>query len=105
MKRVIFGLTVSSSWGNGHAPLWRGLIAALTARGHRVVFFERDQPFYASHRDLLELPAGAALTGLERLFGARHTAPLYGSVDPRVHFPVPAREHYRGDLSLLGTRA
>jgi len=26
MKLVIFGLSVSSSWGNGHATLWRGLI-------------------------------------------------------------------------------
>lgn len=24
MKIVVFGLTVSSSWGNGHATLWRG---------------------------------------------------------------------------------
>lgn len=36
MKLVIFGLTVSSSWGNGHATLWRGLIRALAARGHDV---------------------------------------------------------------------
>ena len=60
MKLVIFGLTVSSSWGNGHATLWRGLIDALAARGHEVVFFERDQPFYAAHRDMPELP-GARL--------------------------------------------
>lgn len=58
MKLVIFGLTVSSSWGNGHATLWRGLIAALARRGHRVVFFERDMPYYAQHRDLTALPAG-----------------------------------------------
>jgi spore maturation protein CgeB len=58
MKIVIFGLTVSSSWGNGHATLWRGLCRALGARGHRVVFFERDVPYYAAHRDLWELPAG-----------------------------------------------
>lgn len=25
MKFVIFGLTISSSWGNDHATLWRGL--------------------------------------------------------------------------------
>ena len=61
MKFVLFGLTVSSSWGNGHATLWRGLIRALTARGHRVVFFERDQPFYAVHRDLSDLGEGATL--------------------------------------------
>jgi spore maturation protein CgeB len=58
MKLVVFGLTVSSSWGNGHATLWRGLIKALTARGVEVVFFERDVPYYARHRDLCELPAG-----------------------------------------------
>jgi spore maturation protein CgeB len=58
MKLVVFGLSVSSSWGNGHATLWRGLIRALAASGHRVVFFERDAPYYASHRDLTELPGG-----------------------------------------------
>lgn len=55
MKLVIFGLTVSSSWGNGHATLWRGLIRALSKRGHAVVFFEKDVPYYASHRDLSQM--------------------------------------------------
>ncbi len=58
MKLVIFGLTISSSWGNGHATLWRGLCHALARRGHRVTFFERDVPYYAAHRDLTELSAG-----------------------------------------------
>jgi spore maturation protein CgeB len=58
MKLVIFGLTISSSWGNGHATLWRGLCRALIARGHRVVFFERDVPYYAGTRDLWEIPGG-----------------------------------------------
>ena len=58
MKLVVFGLTVSSSWGNGHATLWRGLIRALGRRGWEVTFFERDTPFYAAHRDLSELPFG-----------------------------------------------
>ena len=61
MKLVIFGLSVSSSWGNGHATLWRGLVRGLTARGHDVVFFERDVPYYASNRDLFELPPGGEL--------------------------------------------
>lgn len=56
MKLVVFGLSVTSAWGNGHATLWRGLIRALARRGHRVIFFERDQPYYAAHRDLVELP-------------------------------------------------
>jgi spore maturation protein CgeB len=55
MKLVVFGLTVSSSWENGHAALWRGLINALERRGHDVVFFERDTPHYAQNRDLTDL--------------------------------------------------
>ena len=58
MKLVVFGLAVSSSWGNGHAVLWRALIRALAAQGHRTVFFERDVPWYAEHRDLTEIEGG-----------------------------------------------
>jgi spore maturation protein CgeB len=58
MKLVIFGLTISSSWGNGHATLWRGLCRALHQRGHEIVFFERDVPYYAAHRDLFSLSGG-----------------------------------------------
>jgi spore maturation protein CgeB len=195
MKLVIFGLTVSSSWGNGHATLWRGLISALVSAGHRVVFFEQDLPFYAPHRDLTGLPPGGklvlyrsweevlpqaraelrdadvgmvtsycpdgvaasrlvvdsrvpircfydmdtpitleraqrgepveyidpeglggfdlvlsftggrALEALRTVLGARRVAPLYGSVDPTVHYPVPPRSSFRGELSYLGTYA
>lgn len=55
MKLVVFGLTITSSWGNGHATLWRALCRALVRRGHRIVFFERDEPWYAGARDLTEL--------------------------------------------------
>lgn len=58
MKLVVFGLTISTSWGNGHATLWRGLTAALARLGHAITFFERDLPFYAPHRDLFEVPGG-----------------------------------------------
>ncbi|MDQ1473624.1 MAG: hypothetical protein QOJ99_5104 [Bryobacterales bacterium] len=61
MKLVIFGLSVSSSWGNGHATLWRGLCRSLGKYGHSVVFFERDVPWYSSSRDLTELPGGGEL--------------------------------------------
>lgn len=56
MKFTIFGLTISSSWGNGHATIWRGLCRALVRRGHRVFFFERDVPYYSSHRDYSGIP-------------------------------------------------
>jgi spore maturation protein CgeB len=58
MKLVIFGLTVSSSWGNGHAALLRGLCRALAERGHVIIFFERDVPYYREHRDLVNWRQG-----------------------------------------------
>ena len=192
MKLVIFGLTISSAWGNGHATLWRGLCRALSAAGHDIVFFERDAPYYAQHRDMsgaewcrlvlydewdqiarlgrrelsgadaaivtsycpdsraasdlvlssavarkvfydldspvtldcvargepvdylpeaglgafdlvLSYAGGEALTRLQRATGARTVEPLYGSVDPDVHRPVPPVPERRNDLSYLGT--
>jgi spore maturation protein CgeB len=192
VKLVVFGLSVSSSWGNGHATLWRGLIRALNKRGHQVIFFERDVPYYARHRDLSDPPwcklvlyrdwasvlptaekhlsdadvaiitsycpdavpaseevlssparvrcfydldtgvtisrlrdgekveylppdgladfdlvlsytGGNALRELKTRLGARHVAPLYGSVDPETHYPIAAVERFRSDLSYLAT--
>jgi spore maturation protein CgeB len=57
MRLAIFGLTISSSWGNGHATLWRGLCKSLVALGHEFVFFERDVPYYANTRDWASLPS------------------------------------------------
>lgn len=194
MKLVIFGLTISSSWGNGHATLWRGLCRALGERGHDVAFFEADRIYYATHRDLATLPGdgrlfvytdwrlgqeharreladadaiiitsyctdalkahalareigvplrvfydldtpvtldalrngpvdyigadglrdydlvlsytgGEALRELQSHLGARHVAPLYGSVDPAAHRPAPREERFACDLSYLGTYA
>src|SRR5881394_1519883 len=59
MKIVIFGLTISSSWGNGHATVWRSLCRQLIGRGHTIVFFERDVPYYAAHRDVSTIVGGA----------------------------------------------
>jgi spore maturation protein CgeB len=197
LKITIFGLTLSSSWGNGHATPYRALLRALGRRGHQVTFFEKDLPYYASRRDFsasecdfcrLELysdwesvraralaaatesdvvitasycPEGArindeilALTGPLRVFydldtpltlaglargdarheylradqmpgfdlylsftggrilpeledrwGVRRARPLYGCVDPDLHFWVAPREQYACDLSYMGTYA
>ena len=56
MRIVIFGLSVTSSWGNGHATTYRALLKGLHAAGHAVLFCERDVPWYASHRDLPDPP-------------------------------------------------
>lgn len=52
MKFTFFGLTVSSSWGNGHATPYRAILRALARMGHDVVFYEKDVPYYATRRDL-----------------------------------------------------
>lgn len=187
MRIVIFGLSVSSAWENGHATPWRSLIGALDAMGHHVVFFEQDTPHHRSHRDLVELggharlclyptwsdirafadatvreadvaivtsscpdgrdacdlvldsrvprrafydldtpltlgadasylPAeglrdfdivlsctgGRALDELRERLGAQVVAPLYASVDPKHHAPVPARTAWSAECSYLG---
>jgi spore maturation protein CgeB len=49
---VFLGLSLSSSWGNGHATTYRALLRGLAERGHRLLFLERDVPWYAAARDL-----------------------------------------------------
>ena len=52
MKIVIYGLTITSAWGNGHATTYRSLVKTLTRRGHRVLFIEKDVEWYRNNRDL-----------------------------------------------------
>jgi spore maturation protein CgeB len=58
MRMVFLGLSITSSWGNGHATTYRGLVRELCARGHDVLFLERDVPWYADNRDLPHPPYG-----------------------------------------------
>jgi spore maturation protein CgeB len=58
VRITILGLSITSSWGNGHATNYRALVAELERRGHDVLFLERDVPWYASQRDLPSPPYG-----------------------------------------------
>ena len=58
LRIAILGLSLSSSWGNGHATTYRGLVRELAAHGHDVLFLERDVPWYAANRDLPRPPHG-----------------------------------------------
>ncbi len=90
MKLVILGLSITSSWGNGHATTYRGLCRALAARGHRVVFFEWDAPWYSGkHRDL---PPRACDFADVRLF------PYWRSLRPELR-----RELFDADAVILGS--
>ena len=73
MRIAILGLSVTSSWGNGHATNYRALLRAMAERGHDVVFLERDVPWYAEHRDLPDPPHGRTVLygSLEELGASR----------------------------------
>jgi len=87
LKITIFGLTVSSTWGNGHATFYRAILRALARLGHSVTFYERDQSQFARHRDLPE----------SEEFGVR----LYARWDAVRHAAVEEAKH--SDVVLLGS--
>ncbi|MFL6373795.1 MAG: glycosyltransferase [Pyrinomonadaceae bacterium] len=78
MKIVFLGLSITSSWGNGHATTYRGLVRELAARGHDVLFLERDVTWYASNRDMPAPPFCRT--------------ELYGSLDELRAFENEVRE-------------
>jgi spore maturation protein CgeB len=84
--RCILGLSVTSSWGNGHATSYRALLRALAERGHDVLFLERDVPRHAAHRHLPRPPFGRT--------------ELYGSVADLGRFGA---EVHRADLVRVGS--
>lgn len=59
LRIVILGLSITSSWGNGHATTFRSLVRALCQRGHKVLFLERDTPWYGANRDPVQFPVGS----------------------------------------------
>jgi len=76
MNFVFLGLSITSSWGNGHATTYRGLIRELTQRGHDILFLERDVPWYADNRDAPRFPFAEvglyrSFAELKRLYSAR----------------------------------
>jgi spore maturation protein CgeB len=86
---VVLGLSLSSAWGNGHATTYRALLKALAARGHRILFLEREVPWYAEHRDLkdpdfctLSFYADVAALDSYRPAVARADAVMVGSYVP-----------------------
>jgi spore maturation protein CgeB len=87
LRIVILGLSITSSWGNGHATTYRALVRELVRRGHDVLFLERDQPWYAQHRDLPQPPYG-------------RTALYDDLADLAARF---AGEVRRSDLAIVGS--
>jgi spore maturation protein CgeB len=87
LDTVILGLTITSSWGNGHATTYRGLVRELTGRGHHVLFLERDKPWYADNRDMPTPPFG-------------RTALYRGVADLKRRFTSNIRD---ADLVIVGS--
>ena len=80
MRIVVLGLSLSSSWGNGHATTYRALLGALADRGHDILFLERDVPWYAANRDLEAMP-GVALALYPDLAGLAAWTPVIRDAD------------------------
>ncbi len=80
MRIVVLGLSLSSSWGNGHATTWRALLRAMAGRGHEILFLEREQPWYAAHRDLTD-PDFCELALYDRLADLDRFAARIGDAD------------------------
>ncbi|WP_424811382.1 CgeB family protein [Roseococcus sp. YIM B11640] len=77
---VVLGLSLSSSWGNGHATTYRALLRATAALGHRITFLEREVPWYAAHRDLAA-PEYCRLEFYKDLAGLRRWSPVIAGAD------------------------
>lgn len=87
MRIVVLPLSITSSWGNGHATNYRALARALARRGHHVTFLERDVPWYAAARDLQTFDHG--------------DIHLYASVDDlRARFEPHVRD---ADVVVIGS--
>ena len=52
MRVAFYGSSLLSSYWNGAATYYRGVIEALTAHGHQIVFFEPDAFERQQHRDI-----------------------------------------------------
>ena len=87
MKITIFGLAITSSWGNGHATTYRALVRALAERGHEIVFYERETPWYAENRDLPSPPYCRTV-----IYNKLRELPALAAVDLRT-----------SDLTILGS--
>lgn len=87
MRFVFCGLSITSSWGNGHATTYRALIRELRRRGHDVMFLERDTYWYAANRDLPEPPYCQTR--------------LYGSLDELKH--CFTNEVRQADVVIVGS--
>ncbi len=61
VQLLFLGLSITSSWGNGHATTYRSLLKALARRGHSIVFVEKNVEWYAGNRDMPEPEFAAVL--------------------------------------------
>ena len=96
MNIVILGLSITSSWGNGHATTYRALVRALAARGHDVLFLERDAPWYAENRDLPEPPYCRARVYNDLAVVERRLRPADCGRGPGHRWLVRSRRRCRG---------
>src|SRR5215467_8583552 len=104
MKLVIFGLSVTSSWGNGHATTYRALCQALHRRGHRIAFFEHNLEWYQNNRDLEDSDAAMVgsyfpdgIAAIDELLSSRVPVKVFYDIDTPVtvkHLKLDGKTDY-----------
>jgi spore maturation protein CgeB len=120
LKIVIFGLSITSAWGNGHATTFRSLARALHARGHKIVFFEKDLEWYASNRDLPNPPfcdmrifqnwkeivphARRALSDCDVAMVGSYFPHGIAAIDEMMDSPAPVKSFYDIDTPITVTQ-
>ena len=52
MKLAFYGSSLLSSWWNGAATYYRGLLRDLASRGYQITFYEPDAYERQQHRDM-----------------------------------------------------
>src|SRR4051794_8302513 len=73
MKIAFFGSSLVSSYWNGAATYYRGLLSAVAALGHEITFYEPDAFERQQHRDIAD-PAWARVVVYPATSQAWHAA-------------------------------
>ncbi|HEU4625305.1 MAG TPA: glycosyltransferase [Steroidobacteraceae bacterium] len=83
LRIAFFGSSLLSTYWNGAATYYRGMIRALAARGHRVTFYEPDAFGRQAHRDMEE-PAWARVVVYPTEHAAEALAALESARDADI---------------------
>jgi spore maturation protein CgeB len=81
MKIAFYGSSLLSSWWNGAATYYRGLLRDLASRGHEITFYEPDAYDRQQHRDMEPQPWAKSVVYPATTEGLRSVVSKAGDAD------------------------